>query len=94
MIFEVKSGEPLQPELAVPGPARFKMVDPLATMGPSSPCEILQSSGSMLRLRVKRQMFPGSMVQVVTPQRIMVGEVITVVAVEAAYEIEINVPRS
>ncbi len=94
MIFEVKSGEPLQPELATPGPARFKMVDPLATMGPSSPCEILRSSGSTLRLRVKRQMFPGSTVQIVTPQRILVGEVTLAERVEAAYEIEVDVRRA
>jgi hypothetical protein len=93
VIFEIKPGESTPAQLAVPGPARLKMVDPLATMGPSSPCEVLHSSGSTLRLRVKRQMFQGSKVQVVTPARIMFGEVLSTVPKEGAYEIEVEVQR-
>ena len=80
--------------LAAPGPARLKMVEPLATMGPSSPCEILESSASTLRLLAKRQMFPGSKVQVVTPERIMFGEVIWAAASDAAFEITVEVQRN
>ena len=94
MIFEIKSGEPTPPQLAAPGPARLKMVEPLATMGPSSPCEILHSSGSTLHVRAKRQMFPGSKVQVVTPERIMFGEVISSAASDAEFEIVVEVRRS
>jgi hypothetical protein len=94
MIFEIKPGPSQFTQLAAPGPARFKMVEPLATMGPSSPCEILNSSDSTLQLRVKRQMFPGSKVQVVTPERIMFGEVTSAAAIDAAFEITVEVQRS
>jgi hypothetical protein len=91
MIFELKSGPSDSTRLASPGPARLKMVDPLATMGPSSPCEILDSSASTLRVRARRQMFPGSKVQVATPARIMFGEVLSSVANNGAYEIDVEV---
>ncbi len=93
MIFELKPGQSQFTQLAAPGPARLKMVDPLATMGPSSPCEILHSSGSTLHVRAKRQMFPGSKVQVVTPERIMFGEVLSACQSDAAFEIVVEVQR-
>jgi hypothetical protein len=80
--------------IAVPGPARLKVVDPLLSMGPSKHVEILSASDCILRMRVPRIMFVGSKVQVRTNARIMFGEVIAVTQVGTGSEIVVDVQRS
>jgi hypothetical protein len=63
-------------QLAMPGPARLKVVDPLMTMGPSSQAEIVNASSYALQIRCSRRILPGSKVQVRTSARIMFGEVL------------------
>src|SRR5579871_677056 len=81
-------------QIAPPGPAKLKVVDPLATMGPSSAAEILSSSDRVLRMRVTRNILVGSKVQVRTSSRIIFGEVLSMTPVERAYEIVVDVERA
>jgi len=81
-------------QIALPGPAKLKVVDPLATMGPSSAAEVLSSSDRVLRMRVTRNILVGSKVQVRTSSRIIFGEVLSIRPVERAYEIVVDVEPS
>jgi hypothetical protein len=62
-----------QPDLGIP--ARVKVVDPLLTMGPSSPAHVLRVWGTGLSLRVHCAILRGSTVQVRTSDRILFGRV-------------------
>ena len=79
--------------IAMPGPARLKVIDPLLTMGPSAAAEVLSASQSVLRIRVPRRVLAGSKVQIRTEQRILFGEVLSAAAMPAGFEIVVDVQR-
>jgi hypothetical protein len=81
-------------QLAVPGPARLKVLDPIATTGPSSQAEILSASEFALRVRTGRRVLPGSKVQVRTNTRIMFGEVLAAIERDGKFDIVVEIQRT
>ncbi len=75
------------PHLAVPAPARVKVLHPILTDGPSTKGEILAISGNLLRVRVPGVIVVGSTVQVRSGEQLGVGTVRT----SASGEIEIAI---
>lgn len=71
--------------------ARVKVVDPLATIGPSTPARILSSSDAALSLEMHREVLPGSMVHVRTRDRIVLGRVHRCVPSGTEFEIAVQI---
>jgi hypothetical protein len=78
-------------KLASPGPAKLKVVDPIATMGPSSHAEIVSASSYALRIRTARRIMLGSKVQVRTVSRIMFGEVLSAAEHDGKFDIIVEI---
>jgi hypothetical protein len=55
--------------------ARVKVVNPLLTMGPSSPAHVLRTWDTGLRLKVHCAIFRGSLIQVRTNDKIVLARV-------------------
>jgi hypothetical protein len=56
-------------------PARVKVIDPLLTLGPSSPARVLRVWDTGLSLKVHCAIFRGSLIQVRTRDKILFGRV-------------------
>ena len=78
-------------QLASPGPAKLKVLDPIATMGPSSCAEIMSASSYALQIRATRPILAGSKVQVRTVTRILFGEVLSAVERDGKFDIIVEV---
>lgn len=74
--------------------ARVKVLDPLTSLGPSMEAELLSSAGSDYQLRVPRWIIPGSTVQVLTSQGVVVGRVWLATESGPGFEIEVSVEPS
>jgi hypothetical protein len=71
--------------------ARVKVVDPLATIGPSTPPRILSSSDTGLSLEMRREVLPGSLLHVRTRDRIFLGRVHRCVPLGTEFEIAVQI---
>lgn len=71
--------------------ARVKVLDPLTSIGPSMHAELLESSASDHKLWVPRWIIPGSTVQVLTPNGVVIGTVWFSAESGQGFEIEVSV---
>jgi hypothetical protein len=70
---------------------RIKVLDPLTSIGPSMEAELLSSSDSDYQLRVPRWILPGSVVQVLTANGVVMGKVWFAAQVRGGFEVEVAV---
>jgi hypothetical protein len=70
--------------------ARVKVLDPLTSMGPSMQGELIDCSGSTLRIRVPRCILVGSSVHVRTPDIVAFADVISMREAGDGFEIEVT----
>lgn len=73
--------------------ARMKVINPIGTMGPSSPALILAFSDDHLRLLVHRIVLVGSTVQVRAGDLVVFGRVCSSTDAEEGFEIEVALQR-
>jgi len=71
--------------------ARMKVIDPLISMGPSTPVRVIQWSESEVGIRVPGDVFVGAMIHLRMPDRMIFGEVRYCVPVREEFQIRVRV---
>lgn len=74
--------------------ARVRVLNPLLSTGPSALVHVENRSDGGLRLSAPRQILVGSLVQILMPGEILLGEVRSCLPIEDQYEIGIKITES
>jgi hypothetical protein len=63
------------PRVLMDVPARVKLVNPLETMGPSTPARVVEISRSGMKVRTRRDFMIGAAIQVIVKETFYLGTV-------------------
>jgi hypothetical protein len=77
-----------------PTPTRVKVLDPITSLGPSAPAQLMSISESGMHIRVSSSIFVGALVQVRSSEVSAFGRVRYCIPVGSAFQIGVKVQKA